>query len=78
LFEQTAENDAPVYVRKLTRKSHWGKTEEDPDARLQFVLDQVFRRDDPSEAISVYEVRNHRDLEKVAIGLNSGRTLKQT
>ena len=64
---------APVFVRKLGRRGHWGESADaDQPARLRDAVEKVFLT--PREqAISVYLVNTDDDLRRVALGMNAGR-----
>ena len=64
---------APVFVRKLGRRGHWGEsTDQDQVARLRDAVEKVFHT--PREpAISVYLVSTDEDLRRVALGMNAAR-----
>lgn len=62
----------PAFVRKLTRKSHWGDASDPIEERLASALEDVFSSSEGPE-YSLYQVATETDLRRVAIGMNSGR-----
>jgi hypothetical protein len=70
LIEITGSAD-PFYLRKLTRRSHWETGDTVISDRLRKILAECFREDG---IYSFYEITSVRDLQLVAIALNSGRS----
>ena len=62
--------EGPVFIRKLTRKSHWGDDSVQED-RLGPALSNMFDASDST--FSFYRVETVTQLAQVAIGLNSKR-----
>lgn len=62
--------EGPVFIRKLTRKSHWGDDSVQKD-RLGLAVSNMFNASDST--FSFYRVETVTQLAQVAIGLNSNR-----
>jgi hypothetical protein len=63
---------APVFIRKLRRRSDWGQPTDEQNQRVKDAVDKLFRSQQESE-ISVYLVSTDEDLRRIALGLNAGR-----
>lgn len=64
---------APVYVRKLRRRSDWGDpTDDEPTQRVRDAFEKMFRLQ-AEQDISIYLVNTDEDLRRVALGMNAGR-----
>ena len=63
---------APVFLRKLRRKSHWGAADDPIDERAVIAVREVFLTE-RGNTYSVYLIRTDEDLRRVAIGLNGNR-----
>ena len=64
--------EGPVFIRKLTRKSHWGDTNTEQESRLSFALSNMFC-DNEGSKFSFYRAESVIELAQMAIGLNSNR-----
>ena len=64
--------EGPVFIRKLTRKSHWGDEGTTLDARLSVALHNIF--DESVKVFSFYRAETVPQLAQIAIGLNSKRS----
>lgn len=63
---------APVYIRKLRRRSDWGAPGDDLEERARNAVRELFRLQSEPD-ISIYLIRGDEDLRRVAIGMNAGR-----
>ena len=57
--------EGPIYIRKLTRKSHWGIESDDPKVRLRVSVQEVFS--DEGDVYSFFKVGSRMDIMKAAI-----------
>lgn len=62
----------PAFVRKLTRKSHWGIAGDPLDERLNDAVEKVFPEE--SGVFSVYRVDSDVDLRRIALAFNANRS----
>ena len=68
----TLRADAPAYLRKLTRKSHWGVPEDSIEDRVKAAVAQVFAGE--SEIFSFYQIADDVGLRRLAVALNGNRS----
>ncbi len=64
--------EGPLYIRKLTRKSHWGIDSDEIEHRLKTSILEVFS--DEGDVYSFFKVCSTSDIFKAAIGFNSRRS----
>jgi hypothetical protein len=64
---------SPLFVRKLSRQSHWGDPGDELSGRVAMAVREVFRSE-PGETFSVYLLEKDEDLHRVALGLNANRS----
>ena len=62
----------PVFVRKLTRKSHWGIAADPLAERLELAVEKVFP--EQSGVFSVFRIETDDDLRRVALAFNANRS----
>ena len=64
--------EGPVFIRKLTRKSHWGDDGAEQEERLSNALHNMFCENEG--VFSFYRAETVLELVRIAIGLNSKRS----
>lgn len=62
----------PAFVRKLTRKSHWGIASDDLEQRLNDAVEKIFP--EQSGVFSVFQVDSDVDLRRIALAFNANRS----
>jgi len=64
----------PYFLRKLTRKRHWGDPKDPFEDRIRDAVSEVFKEDpDAPGRYSVYRAESDIDLQRIAGGMNSRR-----
>lgn len=62
----------PAFVRKLTRKSHWGIAADSLERRIEEAAERVFP--EHGGVFSVFQVDSDVDLRRVALAFNANRS----
>lgn len=63
--------DAPVFLRKMNKKTDWGSDETPSVERVSDIIELVFSR--KTQPFSVFLVQSDEDLHRVIVGMNGGR-----